>query len=203
MPLAANQALGAAILAGGRAARFGGAEKPLLVLGGRRIIDWQIEALAPFAREILIVGGRAESFAGLPARAIPDLRPHLGPLAGIEAALAATSCDALIVVAGDMPLLAPGLLALLASESPPSDAVVPRIGGRAEPLCARYSRRALDRIRARLDRGALAANALVGELAPAWLDEPALCAVDPDLLTFCDVDSPADLARLERHLDGR
>jgi molybdopterin-guanine dinucleotide biosynthesis protein A len=202
-PAAERSPLVAAILAGGRGARFGGADKPLITVGGRRIVDRQIEVLATLSCEILIVGGRAEAFAGLGARLVPDLRPALGPLAGIEAALEASRADSVVVVAGDMPLIAPALLAELARAAPDASAVVPRVGGRAEPLCARYSARARGTIQARLDRGARSVKGLLDELDVAWLDEPALRALDPDLLSFCDVDGPADLARIEAHLRAR
>ncbi len=126
--------LDAAILAGGRATRLGGVAKPLLTVGGERIVDRQVALLARLAREVILVA--PSPLAGVQARAVPDRRPGRGPLAGLEAALLASDADALLVVAGDMPALAPSLLAHLAA-APEADAVVPFVGGRAEPLCAR------------------------------------------------------------------
>jgi molybdopterin-guanine dinucleotide biosynthesis protein A len=103
-------------------------------------------------------------------------------------------------VAGDLPALSPRALALLVEAAPEADAVVPRVAGRAEPLHARYARRSLDQVRARLDAGERALHRLLDHLAVAWIDERALRAVDPELLTLADVDAPEDLARLERAL---
>jgi len=191
--------IGAAILAGGRGERLGGVAKPLVTVAGRRIVDRQLAVLAPIAEEILIVGA-PPGIEGVGARLVPDRRPGQGPLAGLEAALQATRADQLIVVAGDLPALSPRALALLVEASPDADAVVPRVAGRAEPLHARYARRTLAEVRARLDAGERALHRMLDHLAVAWLDEVALRAVDPELLTLADVDTPDDLARLERLL---
>jgi molybdopterin-guanine dinucleotide biosynthesis protein A len=191
--------IGAAILAGGRGERLGGATKALITVAGRRIVDRQLAVLQPIADEILLVGPAAE-LAGVAARLVPDLRPGLGPLAGLEAALAATRAEQLLVVAGDLPALSARALALLVAAAPEADAVVPRVAGRAEPLHARYARRALPAVRASLDAGERALHRMLDRLNVAWIDEPALRAVDPELLTLADVDAPEDLARIERAL---
>jgi len=190
----------AAILAGGRATRLGGIVKPLATVAGARIIDRQLAALAPLVSEVLIITNDFASFAGLPARLVADLRPGLGPLAGLEAALAATSADALLLVGGDMPALSAAALALVRDFAPDADAAVPFIAGRPEPLHARYARRILDRVRSRLDGSRLALTALLDDLAVARIDEPALRAADPSLLTLANVNTPDDLERLERLL---
>ena len=48
--------IAAAILAGGRARRFGGRDKSRLVVGGRTIIVRQLEILQQVAREVFVVG---------------------------------------------------------------------------------------------------------------------------------------------------
>ena len=55
----------AAILAGGRASRFGGRDKSALVVGGRSILDRQVEELAQVADDVmLVVGEEAPAPAG-------------------------------------------------------------------------------------------------------------------------------------------
>jgi len=193
--------LDGAILAGGRARRMGGVAKALLTVGGARIVDRQLAVLAPLVREVFVVA--PAPLDGVSLRAVPDLRAGLGPLAGIEAALAASDADALLIVAGDMPALSPSLLAHLSTVAPEADAVAPRIGGRAEPLCARYSRRALPPVRARLDRGELAVHALLDELRAVFVDEATVRALDPSLVGLASVNTPDELARLEALLSAR
>jgi molybdopterin-guanine dinucleotide biosynthesis protein A len=187
----------AAILAGGRARRLGGAVKPLLDVGGRRIVDRVREALSPLVEEIVVVGDAA-LLGDVGARVVGDLRPGLGPLAGLEAALASTAGDPLLLVGGDMPFVTTSLLSRLLSESPSAEAVCFHGPRGDEPLCARYARRLLPAVRARLDAGRLALHHLLDEAAAIRIeprDEEERAALD-------NVNSPAELlaARLRASL---
>lgn len=74
----------AVVLAGGAAQRLGGVSKPDLELGGRRLVDGVIVAVAD-AREIVVVGDVAVP-SGV-HRALED-PPLGGPVAGVAAGLA-------------------------------------------------------------------------------------------------------------------
>src|ERR687888_468797 len=79
----------AAILAGGRATRFGGRDKSALTIGGRTILERQIEALSAVADEVLVVPD--------------DIVPGCGPLGGLHTALTRARGRAVFVVGCDMP----------------------------------------------------------------------------------------------------
>jgi molybdopterin-guanine dinucleotide biosynthesis protein A len=190
---------GAAILAGGRARRLGGALKPTLIVGGRRIIDRQLEVLRPLFDAVVIVSHEGAAFADTGGVAIvPDrLEPGHGPLAGLDAALAFFAArDAtmsVVCVAGDMPFLQPAVLRRL-RDAPPSVAVVPRLGSGPEPLCARYGPPFATAVTAALTSGDLAVHALLAQLPVVFIPEPELRALDPDLRTFININTPEDLA---------
>src|SRR5437773_591177 len=140
----------AAILAGGRATRFGGRDKSALVVDGRTILDRQIEALTPLTSDIVIVGSAAHPmFPG--GRMIADRVADSGPLGGLHAALLDTRSDALILLACDMPFVTTAFLAHLidratrAADAEEWDAVVPRTERGYHPLCAVYRRGVVDR----------------------------------------------------------
>lgn len=78
----------AIILAGGRAGRLGGASKPDLVVGGRRLLETAIEAArSAGCRSIVVVGPPSLEAPGcLVVREDP---PFGGPVAGLAAGLAA------------------------------------------------------------------------------------------------------------------
>lgn len=186
----------AAILAGGRATRLGGALKPLLVVGGQRIVDRQLAVLRPLFDQIVLVANEASPFADVGLPVVADRQPGQGPLAGMDAALAyfgARDPTATVVcLAGDMPFLNPALLQHL-RDAPPALAVVPRLAGRPEPLCARYDQTFAAHARAALTEGRLALHSLLGQLPVEYLEESVLRRFDPDLRSFINVNTAEDL----------
>ncbi|HWA18954.1 MAG TPA: molybdenum cofactor guanylyltransferase [Devosia sp.] len=99
--------IAAAILAGGRGERLGSVNKALLDVGGRRIIDRVLTALAGL-EPILICAGPNSFPADIGVALVTDLpTPYAGPLAGVAAAVAALSAsvapELLLTVAGDTP----------------------------------------------------------------------------------------------------
>ena len=170
--------LSAAILAGGRATRFGGQDKSTLVVDGRTIFDRQVDELSQIADEILLVG------ATMPATRpgvtpIADVMPGCGPLGGLHAALRAARSHILVVVACDMPYVSAPFLAYLASlAGEPAEqseareqgerdeviAVVPQTERGYHPLCAAYTRTAIEPIERRLAAGRLKMTDLLAEI---------------------------------------
>lgn len=184
----------ALVLGGGRATRLGGVDKRELVVEGRTIFARQCEVLAPRVAEILVSSPRP-----VPGyRTVADAVPGAGPLAGIAAGLAAAATPWLLVVAGDMPFVSGALIDLLLAQadSAAPDAVGIRVGELPEPLlCLLGVAAARPVVEARLAAGRLKASRLLtdGELRVAWLTEPALRAVDPDLRSLFNVNEPGDL----------
>ncbi len=173
------------ILAGGRGRRAGGAIKPLLTVDGERIVDRQRRVLAPRVAGLMlaVAGPGPLDDLGLPT--VVDRHADRGPLAGIDAVLAGHDRPWLLVVAGDMPDLSGAVVdLLLAARADAVDAVVPRIGGFAEPLLALYGRGAAPVIADALLRGALRTGGVLDRLRVAWLAEDAVRAVDPSLASF-------------------
>jgi molybdenum cofactor guanylyltransferase len=185
----------AAILAGGRATRFGGRDKRALVVEGRTILDRQLAALGPLTDDVLIVGGDAA--AGVAARGIPDIVAGCGPLGGLHAALTAARGDALFLVACDMPYVTTAFVAYLLSLATGADAVVPRSERGYHPLCAVYTRACLEPAAARLAERRLKMRELVDSVRVRIVPAEAIRQFgDPDRL-LANVNTPADYAGLE------
>jgi molybdopterin-guanine dinucleotide biosynthesis protein A len=192
----------AAILAGGRATRFGGRDKSALVVGGATILDRQLATLGTVSDDLLIVGAPASAFAReqdvrATARCIADIVPGCGPLGGLHAALTAARHSALLLVACDMPFLTAAFAEYLLSLAGEADAVVPRTERGYHPLCAVYTRACLEPAAARLADRRLAMRELVDgvrtRIVP--LDDIQRFG-DPDRL-LANVNTPADFAGLE------
>src|SRR5262245_19674981 len=136
-----------AILAGGRATRFGGRDKSALVVDGRPILERQLAELGPLSDDLMLVGARDDQWLPEPprrVRRIADIVPGSGPLGGIHAALSEARGDAVLIVACDMPYVTAGFAEYLFSLAGASHVVVPRGDDGVHPLCAVYARACVD-----------------------------------------------------------
>jgi molybdenum cofactor guanylyltransferase len=172
-----------------------GRDKLLLRVGGETLVERVSNALSARCEEV-ILAGRGEAPPGV--LAVADARPGQGPLAGMEAGLAAARYPLVFVAAGDMPFLSAGLVDHLLGILRDRDALaaVPDDGGRTHPLCAAYSREVMPRLRSALDGGVRAARGFLDGLdAVVYVPKAELRPLgDPDLLLM-NVNSPEDLAR--------
>src|SRR5262249_26961211 len=93
------------ILAGGRGTRLGGVDKAALDLNGKPILEHQLPALGPLAREILVVANDDHLAADPRLTVVHDPDPHAGVLPALLAALEAATSDLMLLVACDMPFV--------------------------------------------------------------------------------------------------
>ena len=100
-------AISAVILAGGRATRMGGADKGLLLLQHKPLIQHVIDRLTPQVDEILINANRGlEQYRTFGYRVLQDeVAEFLGPLAGFSLGLQHAKHEYLLTVPCDSPLL--------------------------------------------------------------------------------------------------
>lgn len=189
-----------AVLAGGAATRYGNQPKGLLSVGGRRILDRIVDALAEATATPPLLVANAPDAPGWRSdlQVVPDRRPDLGSLGGIYTAVVAAA-DPVLCVAWDMPFVPVGLLRALAQGSAGHDAFLPESDSRrgVEPLCAVYGpacRPAIERALALGDLRAIAFHdaVRVGTLSLDRVREFG----DPGVLFF-NVNRPEDLERAE------
>ena len=186
----------AAILAGGRATRFGGLDKSALVVDGRSILERQVSELAKLTTDILLVGG-SPAPQGDSVRVVKDLVPGCGPLGGMHAALDAAAGDATMVVACDMPYLSARFLAHLLTLTADADAVVPRTELGHHPLCAAYTRACLAPAAARLARGHLKMLDLLDDVRVRVVTTEEIDEFGDHTRLLANVNTPADYGALE------
>ncbi|WP_369808723.1 molybdenum cofactor guanylyltransferase MobA [Pararhodobacter sp. CCB-MM2] len=180
------------ILAGGRATRMGGGDKPLLPLRGRPLIAQVIERIAPQVGPLAISANgdpaRYSSF-GLPvlADALPDFP---GPLAGVLAGMdwaAGLGVERLLCVAGDTPFLPVDLVARLGAHP----FAMAESLGRRHPTVALWPVSLRDELRAALEGG----EHRVGKFA---MDHGSVSvAFDAPEDPFFNINTPEDLAEAE------
>jgi molybdenum cofactor guanylyltransferase len=181
-----------AILAGGGSRRMG-RDKLFLRFGDKTALELVSDAIRPLVGRLRLIG--REPAPDLPA-AEPDIHPGLGPLSGIETALATSSADRILVVACDLPLVTtPFLRGLVEALSTEHDAVVPSPGGEPIPVCAVYRVGCLEGVTLRLARRELSAQAFVRSLKTRFLDDLDLARLDPSRRCLFNLNTPQDLDR--------
>lgn len=131
-----------------------GRDKALLAWQGTTLLDHAVARLRAVCDEVRVLSGPEPRYAdrGLPVDV--DVLPGAGPLAGLAAALAASSPRPALLLGIDMPFVTSDLLAHLRDALPGWDAVVPSPEAGPEPLCASYAATCLPAVREELASGA-------------------------------------------------
>jgi molybdopterin-guanine dinucleotide biosynthesis protein A len=186
--------LSAIVLCGGRSARMG-RDKGALPFGGETTTGRVVRLVRLLTPDVVAVGHAAPE-ASPPVRTAGD--PGEGPLVALGVGLAAVTGTHVLLVACDMPLVRPPLLGRLVELLGNCDACVPRVGGIPVPTCAVYAGRLDVVVTATLEQGERSLRALLDRVSVRWVDEPELRALDPDLDSFLDCDTPEDYARALR-----
>jgi molybdenum cofactor guanylyltransferase len=185
-----------AILAGGQARRFGGYDKSQLRVGGRTILERQLDALEGLVDRTYLVGSRSPVVAPPRVSVIPDRTPGQGPLSGLDAALSVCGGHVL-VLACDMPYVTRAMLRYLIHQMADVDAVVPRTERGYHPLCAVYAQTCRTAVQRRLDAGSLRLQDLLADLTIRVVEESDLVRFGEPERLLANVNSQADLDALE------
>lgn len=191
--------IGSIILAGGHSRRLGTDKRRLRLWGaaGPTLLEYTVARAATVSSEVLVVLNDAEAWPDLQARCLPDAYPDCGPLGGLISGLQALTAEAALVLACDMPLLEPALLAALITKPIVGDVrCLVRTPTGPEPLLAVYQRRCLPIAETLLQRGERRMSALLHELqreeyGPAWWQR-----YDPTGRSFTNINRVEDLAEL-------
>jgi molybdenum cofactor guanylyltransferase len=146
------------VLAGGRARRLGGADKPALEVSGRPLLDSAREALRG-ARRVVVVG---------PGGDTTEDPPGGGPLAALAAGLSLCDAPVVAVLAADLPFVTAAVVSLLVEAAP---ALAVDDQGRDQYLLAAYPTDGLRRLLPASPTGARMRD-VVEALAPRRLPLP-------------------------------
>lgn len=191
-----------AILAGGRATRYGGAPKGLELVGGRRIIDRVASGLRSCTSDLLLVANDPASDSWMPGvRVVGDIIPDAGSLGGIHAALTHAG-RAVLAVAWDMPFVPETLLRALITAGADADVVVPESGSKrgVEPLCAYYGPACIAAIERRLAAGDHRVIGFYDDVRAVHLPAAEVARFGDPGVMFMNVNSPDELGQAELHV---
>lgn len=190
----------ALILAGGKAVRFHGERKALVILGGKPLIQWVIEAVDQCVDEIFISGDSNLAHFGYPV--IEDELSDLGPLVGFNAGFSVIESEYTFVTACDMPFISPKVVAYLFEKGEGYSCSLPRKGRYTEPLCCVY--RTKD-VRACCTSVIRKGKRRIWDLIqclpnPKYVSYEDIRRMDPHLFSFRNINTEEDLEHTERLL---
>ena len=185
--------LTAFILAGGKSTRMG-ADKAFVELQGRTLLERALELARGVAGEVRIVGDRAKFAAFAPV--VEDAFPGCGPLAGIHAALRASSTDLNLMLAVDLPLISPELLQYMVARArgAPATVTAALANGGWQPLCAVYRREFADAAEQALRAGKYKIAPLFAPNCTQRVSEQELADAGFSADIFRNVNTPEELA---------
>lgn len=135
----------AIVLTGGDATRMGGADKPALEIDGVTLFDRVLAAVSDAQRTIVVGPEQELEREVIWCREEP---PGSGPVAAIGAALPHVEAPVVVVLAGDLPAIAPAVPELLSALDASPDADVAALAdadGRTNYLAAVWRAEALRR----------------------------------------------------------
>ncbi len=191
------------ILAGGESERMG-RDKAFLELGEKKVIERVISALSGIVGKIIIVTNDPLKYAAFGLETVRDIYPGVGVLGGIHTGLSYMRGDSGFFCACDMPFINPDLVKyIISKKGRRAAAVIPKVGGELEPLFAVYSKKCLVPAEDAIKAGERRIVSFFGKIRVREIPEGELLALDPDLLSFMNLNTPGDLKRANAIIEGR
>jgi molybdopterin-guanine dinucleotide biosynthesis protein A len=189
------------ILSGGRNTRMGGINKAFLRLCGRYYLDWIIDTLSGTCSELLLVTREPVLYRDWDLEIVQDIFQFRSPLTGLHAGLVNMQADYAFCTSCDTPLLESEIVQVLIDEIEfEYDVIVPASGTYYQPLCAIYSKRCIPFIEEQLSFGNLKADHLYKKIKLKEIPYERFEAIDPDLNSFFNVNTPEDIHSADRLL---
>ncbi|WP_041580804.1 molybdenum cofactor guanylyltransferase [Bacillus sp. 1NLA3E] len=164
---------GGIILSGGKSSRMG-TNKAFLKINQKPNIERVKNELEKLVDDIILVSNDPEEYQFLNIKTVTDDFPGKGPLAGIHAGLKASSSQANLVVACDMPFVSAKLGSILLNQASDYDAVIPVINGRQQMLFAVYQKGILEEIEKCIEGNNLSIKHVLDSFNVCYLTEEEL-----------------------------
>ena len=187
--------VGGIVLCGGRSSRMG-QPKAMLPFGAERMLQRVVRLLGQVVDSLVVVAAAQQDLPPLPpqVRVVRDRRENRGPLEGLYAGLEALQdrAEAAYVTSCDVPLLVPEFVQMMLRRLDDQQVAVPVDGEFHHPLAAVYRTDVLPEIQSLLAADQLRPRFLFERVRTCRVPVEELRAVDPDLQTLANLNTPAD-----------
>ena len=189
------------ILAGGASRRMPG-DKAFMEVGGRRVLNIQLEVIAGLFDEVLIVSNsrrvkRLSEFesASPLVRVVEEPVAGKGPLGGILSGLMLSSSDENFVLACDMPFIRAEAISFVLAGLSGFDACLPRTPKGLEPLHAAYRQTCRPAIESQIETGNLRVTGFLEKVSVDYVPWERLLQFDPSGRLLTNINEPEDMRR--------
>lgn len=198
----------AIILAGGFSRRFG-SDKGRVILQSKHLVQHVIDNVTPAVDEVLVVVSSHkqkndfEPIIKNTAKLVVDKEESQSPLIGAITGFESTIANYSLLLPCDAPLVSTKIVQFLLDLCTNRSAVIPRWPtGYIEPLQAVYhTNSAFCAAKKALAEGSLNMRAMISNLPQVrYVSTIVLEQIDPDLLTFFNVNTPQDLEKVNKIL---
>ena len=198
MTISSDQLTGL-ILAGGKGSRMGYAEKPLLKLGNKTILQWIFSRSENQIDQFLIsLNSNQEKYKSIGYPLITDIHGYKsGPLIGIYSAMEFLSQSTelkvphyLLCLPGDVPFFPIDLIPQLSSKmaSSPCDVVITKCDSQLQPLFSLWALSSKQKIKQALENGYYGPKQILPKL-----DYKLLCLEAQSALQFFNINTVKDM----------
>lgn len=184
------------ILAGGLNTRFSGANKALMQIGGKQILDRIYTVFSNLFEEIILVTNDPVKYVGWDLKIVTDIYHYRSSLTGIHAGLFYSTKPHSFITACDTPFLNKELIeAIIYAVEPQTDIVIPETSTGLEPLCAVYSKRCQKPIENQIEKQEFKIDKFFNKVRVKKISDKELRRKDPELTSFFNVNTPSSLEK--------
>jgi molybdopterin-guanine dinucleotide biosynthesis protein A len=186
------------ILSGGLNTRFDGQNKAFIRVSQRRILDRLYDIFSDLFAEVILVTNHPLQFIDWDLTIVTDIFPVRSSLTGIHAGLFYMQNPFAFFSACDTPFLKRELVKTLVEQiENNTDIIMPETAAGFEPLCAIYSKRCLKQAEQHLKENKFKIQCAFRGHRIKYIPESVLIQKDPELISFFNINTPADLVRAE------
>ena len=190
--------------AGGQSNRMG-RDKGLVPFQRKPLLQFILDQIADLGKETIIISNQPAEYQQVGLPIFGDVYPDVGALGGLYSAIHHATQPYCLVLACDMPFVNRSFLEHLIILAASHDAVIPRLSppgkvGKvfAEPFRAVYNKSCLQPIQTAIENGQRRVISFFDDVDIRFVERPEIEQFDPQVRSFFNINTPADLAEAER-----
>jgi molybdenum cofactor guanylyltransferase len=180
------------IAAGGKSSRMG-ADKGLMELKGKRMIDYLTETLLSISAPFTIIS-QNKAYAANGIEVIEDIIPEKGPMGALQTALHHSPTEYILLLSCDSPFVPAMAVEHLASKLTQQEVLLARTMSRINPLFAVYQRTIKSKVDECINRSELKMISLIETCSHEEIDMSEIEKKYP--LSFMNINTPDDVKEI-------